>query len=620
VIILEQLYYIRSIDWRIIVNSLLILSGLLLLGACGQNEPATIVVTEVVVVDGGETVVTRLVRQTVAVTVTPNSLAQPVTYQPTELDVAMIGSFPDIDPQKATDANGIDLIENLFVGLSRFDHESNRIEPELATEWEVSRDGRVWTFHLREDVYWVRPIGNAPDEDGLWQAEPVRQVVAADVAYAVQRACLRETGTPDAFILYLIEGCEQVHDVIEVLPAELDGIGARALDDFTLQFSLTKPASQFLTITSMSLMKPVPRELVDEMGDDWQLGENLMVSGPFLLAPKPEPAMRPALHRNPLWPIPRRGNVDIANIVLLNEAMPAFQLWQAKRVDASPLPASERQAFLDQSSLKAILVTDQTVFYLGFNFSSGVMRVPEVRRALNAAIDRDRLAEEIYGGRAVSMRHLAPPGVVAAPPVDEVGKGYDPDYARQQMAESGFRACRLMPSFTYLVSTSDLSLQQAELIREMWVEELDCSEEQIIIRQVQFGTLLANTRQEAGADRPDIWELGWASYYPDAHNWVGDLLHCTESENRQGRPCAEVDEIIRQASNEFEPERRLALYRQIEDQFFGSNGIEPLAPLYAPGEYVLVQSWLTYAPALFGGEQYDSYVLEAELKQLEQSR
>jgi ABC-type oligopeptide transport system substrate-binding subunit len=448
----------------------------------------------------------------------------------------------------------------------------------------------------------------------------VRPVVAADVVYGIHRACRRATGTPDAFVLYLIEGCEQVHASTELDASNQETIAARALDDVTLEIGLRQPASQFLAITSMWLMRPVPRELVEEAEADWQMNSNLITNGPFLLAPGSLAKNRPALYRNPLWPLPRRGNVDRVNIVILNDELQAFQLWQAKRLDISPLPAAEREAFLNELPERAKLVTNQTVFYLGFNFNSGVLREANVRRALNAAIDRELLVEELYNGRAMAMRHIIPPGVLGGPPVNEIGKGYDPDYARQQMATSGFRSCRLMPAITYLVSTSDLSLQQAELIRQMWIDELGCTEEQIVIEQVQFGTLLANTRQDAAAERPDIWELGWASYFPDAHNWVGDLLHCTESENRQGRPCSEVDELIDQADRELDQDQRQLTYRRIEDLFFGAEGIEPVAPLYVPGEYALLQSWLTYEPALFGGEQYDSYTIAADLKRLEQSR
>lgn len=599
---------------------IILLIGVLGLTACDKAEPITITVTEVIEIDGAERIVTRVVRQTVPVTVTPNSAVDLPRTDPVELDISLFGQFPDIDPQKTSDGAGIDLIENLYAGLTRFDHESSSIVPVVAKEWDVSPDGRTWTFHLRDDFFWVRPTDADRRDDGLGNAEPVRQVVAADFVFAIQRACLRDTDTPDVFVLYLIQGCEQIHENLGLAPGTEESIAARALDDFTLEIGLTKPAVQFLTVSSMWLMRPIPRELVAEQGDEWQSGEVLVTNGPFILTPTSRSSGRATLLRNPLWPIPHRGNVDAVNVVFMSNEMNAYQLWEAKRLDVTPLPDSETARMVSLSPLKTKLVTEQTLFYFGFNFSSGALREPEVRRALNAAIDRELLVDELYGGRAIGMRHLAPPGVLAAPPIDEVGKGYDPDFARQQMSESGFRSCRLMPPLTLLVSSSDLSLQQAELIREMWVDELGCLEEQFIIEQVQFGTLLANTRQDAGDVRPDMWELGWASYYPDSHNWAGDLLHCADSENRQGRACSEVDDLIHQASGEKVVERRVALYRRIEEMFFGSDGIQPLVPLYAPGNYELVQSWLSYEPALFGGEQYDSYIIAADLKRLEQSR
>lgn len=592
---------------------ILVLAGALLLPGCNRAAVTTTVVTEQVTVEGEEQVVTRLVRQTVAITPTPRPGAQ--TTIPVELDVSFQrAERPNIDPQKTDEEDGIDLIENLFVGLTRYNHESNRIDPELAREWEVSGNGRTWTFHLRDDIFWVRPAETTTG--GLREVEPVRPVVADDVVFAVQRACTRETNTPDAFILFLIVGCEQVNQSVAATPADLEEIAVHALNDTTLEITLTKPASHFLTITSMWLFYPVPREVIVEHGDDWTTPENLLTSGPFFPA-----APSQTLHRNPLWPLPRRGNVDAVNIFYLEDEMDALQMWQAKGLDLVPLPAAERENFLSgPTAERARLVTDQTLFYLGYNFDSGVFRVPEVRRAFSAAIDRRRLAETIYGERALGMRHLAPPGVLLAPPIEDIGVGYSPDYARQQLAASGFSSCRLMPEITFLISSTDLSLQQAELIRRMWIEELGCTEEQIIIEQVQFGLLLANTRADAGSARPDIWELGWASYYPDAYNWAGDLLHCEESENRHNRPCSEVDELIRQLTGLVEFEERYLLYREIENMFFGADGVTPLAPLYVPGDFVLVQSWLNYVPAIFGGEQYDTYIIDASAKSLERSR
>jgi len=177
-----------------------------------------------------------------------------------------------------------------------------------------------------------------------------------------------------------------------------------------------------------------------------------------------------------------------------------------------------------------------------------------------------------------------------------------------------------MPDIRFMVSSSDLSLLQAELIVQMWVKELGCAESQFQIEQVQFGTLLANTRSDAGAARPDIWELAWASYYPDAHNWLGDLIHCQESENREIRPCAEVDTLIQQAATTVDVAERQKIYRQIENMLFGDEGVFPLVPLYVRGNVILVQNWLAYPPARFGGEQYDSYEIDMDRKELERSR
>jgi len=218
------------------------------------------------------------------------------------------------------------------------------------------------------------------------------------------------------------------------------------------------------------------------------------------------------------------------------------------------------------------------------------------------------------------MKHFTPPGAIGAPPIDQVGVGYHPDRARLELSNSIFGDCRLVPPVTYMVSSSDIALQQAELLREMWIEELGCREDQINIVQVQFGQLLANTRADSIDERPDLWDLGWAAYYPDANNWLGDVLHCTESENRQKRPCSPVDEQIIEADQMNDQDGRWDLYRQIERNLFGENGLEPISPLFARAEFRLSQTWIRYTPAYFGGDQYDTYFVDVTAKELERAQ
>lgn len=591
---------------------LLLTVFLLLLAGCQNNAPETVPAAGTPQASSPLDVITNIVRQTriVTPTATPSESRDPIA-----LDIGYVGSFPVIDPQTAVSQNGLNLVESLFTGLTNFNIKENRVEPELAKSWETSEDGKTWTFNLRDDIFWLQT-----PETGSQKPKILRQVVAADVVTAVHRVCQSTTNAPDAFIIFLIVGCEQVYNLNEVNPADLAAIGVKALDDTTLQFSLTKPAGYFLTLTALPLLTPVPGELIEEFEEEWTFPENIATSGPFLLTSGNLSDTRTVLKKNPGWPLPKGGNAEIVNIYFFEDEASITKLWNSKNLDIGPLPTDMVEQFLLNSPTKARLVSGQTVFYLGYNFESGVFQEPRVRRAFSAAIDRDALAEALYGGRALKMRHLAPPGVIGALPIDEVGIDYDPSLARLLLVESGYASCQLMPPIRFMVSSLDLSLLQGELIRDMWVKELDCTEDQIIIEQVQFGTLLANTRADAGENRPDIWELGWSSFYPDQNNWVTELLHCTESENRAKRTCNNIDELMRQAGQTTNPDERAALYRRIENLLFSDQGETPMSPLYVRGRYLMEHGWVDYVPTHFGGEQYDTYVLDPVLKKLERSR
>ncbi len=590
----------------------LLLISMLFMAGCQEAETSDDPIETTPESSGPLDIITQIVRQTRVVTPTPTPAENQL---PVELDVGYIGTFPVIDPQLTASQNGVNLVENLFVGLTNFNHKTNSVEPEFAKSWTVNDNGTVWTFNLRDDIFWL-----GLPQTGSQNPQIIRPVTADDVVTAVHRVCQSDTKAPDAFVLFLISGCQQVYELEEVNEADLAAIGVKALDDTTLEFTLNKPAGYFLTITTLPLFYPVPAEHIEEYGEEWTMPDNLITSGPYQLTSGNLSETRTVLQKNPGWPLPKGGNASIVNIYFFQEETSVVDLWQSKNLDVAPLPTDFVQDFLEASPTKARLVTGQTVFYLGFNYESGLFQDPKIRRAFSAAIDRQALAEALYESRAYEMRHLAPPGVVGAPEIDKVGMGFEPDLARLLLVESGFASCQLMPEFHFMVSSLDLSLLQAELIRDMWVKELDCSEEQIIIDQVQFGTLLANTRAEAGTARPDIWELGWSSFYPDQHNWLTELLHCTESENRAKRSCNNIDELLRQASQSTNPDERIALYRRIENQFFSDTGETPMAPLYVRGRYLMEHNWVNYVPAHFGGEQYDTYVIDATLKKLERSR
>lgn len=549
------------------------------------------------------------------------------------LDIGLLDSVSRVDPQQPLNSSETTLVENLFVGLTRYNQQTDAIEPLLASDWQVSDDGRVWTFDLRQDLFWVEPVATGSlipllaETQELQEVRTVRQVVADDIVYAVQRACDPAVETPDAFILFLITGCENVHTQSSPTPADLDQIGIKANGPFQLIVTLTEPANHFLAITTLPLMRAVPRDIIAEtdFGVEWaDVAELGVFSGPFALSPASNlEEDRLVLARNPFWPYPFTYDdlnaPDMVNLFFYESGLEAFDAWQERELDVTALPPSEQEMMLDENETKVVLVPEQTVFYLGFNTNGGVFRDPAVRQAFSAAIDRTALIEEVYVNRGYPMRHFTPPGAVGAPGLEEVGLGYDPDYARQLLVEAGYRNCKFLPDMRYLISTSDTSLFQAEMIRDMWIEELDCEKRQIAIEQVSFGTLLANTRQEAGDLRPDIYDLGWASYYPDAHNWLSDVLHCVDSDNRPYRDCDETDQMMRRARTA-EPAMRSDIYRRVEDEYFGRGGSQPIAPLFVRARYIVRQTWISLKPASFGGEQFDTYFIDAETKAIERQQ
>ena len=237
-----------------------LLLGLFLAGCRTTEivETQVIVVTEIAVVAGEPQIVTRLVEESIVVTATPEpSIAVP---QPVVLDLAYLGIFPKIDPQQASAGNASHLMENLFVGLTNFNHQTQGVEPELARSWEVDNSGRVWTFHLRDDIHWIRAIPSSSENNSGVSVEKVRLVVAQDVVTAVQRACSPSPNTPDAFNLFIIEGCEQLNRTLLEEEVDLTSLGVEAVDDHTVRFTLTKPAGYFPTLTPMPIFMPVPTE------------------------------------------------------------------------------------------------------------------------------------------------------------------------------------------------------------------------------------------------------------------------------------------------------------------------------------------------------------------------
>lgn len=530
------------------------------------------------------------------------------------VDSSQLSTF---DPQRGTDTISIGSMENLFLGLTDADpYTPGQINPEIATDWSTNEDGTVWTFTLRPDVPWVHwdPVAD--------EAEVLRNVTAYDFEYGIKRACDPRVSTLYGAVAALVlAGCPDMFDkpVEEVTDADYDLVQVQALDDTTLQVNLSGPFGFFFAMTPMWMLRAVPQEVIAEYGDDWTEVGNIVTNGPFVVDEFIR-GVRRVYVRNPFFPedMLGPGNVERRVVTIVEDLGTAFALYQDNEIDSlGTVPAAELQAVLADPAYEGQLFqySDLAVFFFAFAQDKEPTDNVHVRRALSASIDRNAFVQEVQQGRGVPMIHLTPPGMFGAPPINEVGVGYNPEYAREQLELAGYPDCEGLPQMNVLTYSS--AGPWADFLAAAAERELGCDPSIFNLETQEFSVLLEVTDPRTPVeDRPHIWTLGWGPDYPDAHNWVFDpgYIAC-ESDNNTHRPCTEIDDLIAEAAAEPDPDRRVELYYQVEEMAFGPEGDHPLITLYLRINYSLRKPWFSgpfETDGLVGGGHWDQFTIDQE--------
>jgi oligopeptide transport system substrate-binding protein len=526
--------------------------------------------------------------------------------------------LPTMDPQLGEDTVSIGYIENVFVHLTNYDLDTAEIVPEAATSWEISEDGMTYTFKIRTDIPWVKydpetgEVTQEQDENG-----DARFVTAYDFVYGIKRACNPNTGSYySSIIAPNIVGCEDVlyAEDPENIPAELfDAIGVSAPDEETLIIELPFAAAYFLSMTPMWTLTATPEWAIEAHGDQWTEAGNIVSNGRYVLVEWNRGVSR-KLARNPLMPEDMQGggNIEVFETNVVPDVATGYALWLNGEVDTSGIPDAELEAHLAEYANETVQVPDLAVFYIAFRMTKAPFDNVHVRRAFSAAFDRETFVAEVRQGQGLPMKHFAPPGIFGAPPIDEVGVGYNPEYAREQLAEAGYPDCEGFPEVSSLGYSGQSTLNWIEFAQANWAENLGCSPDLITIEQQDFSDLLATTKLDDD-EAPNMWTLGWGPDYGDENNWVGDVLSC-ETAVRMKRECNEIDDLIDAARVESDPQKRIEMYAEIEDAFFGEEGEFPFMPLYLRIAFVAEHSWLERTPALFGGDQWYTWSIDTEAR------
>ena len=341
--------------------------------------------------------------------------------------LATVSEPSTLDPNLAQDFFSITPIEQMFLGLTNLNNVTSEIEPELAESWTVSDDGTVWTFKLRQDAMW---------SDG-------NPVTAKDIEYSVKRAVMPETASPYAFVLYSVKNAAAINQtVIPTDTYDIDSLGVKALDDYTVEFTLEAPAAYFESISSMWTLRPLPSWAIEEFGDAWTDPANIVVNGPYKLV-EWRPGEKLIYEKNPGYFNADEVQIDRFEVSLITDQFTEVALYEAGDLDvagesAASLPAEEVARIMADPVLSAEFHQGPraSTTYVGFTMTKPPFDNVLVRKAFSAAIDRATMVRDVVGSGVVATQ-FAPPGIFGAPD-PEVGIASDPEQARAWLAEAGY--------------------------------------------------------------------------------------------------------------------------------------------------------------------------------------
>ncbi|SFV26663.1 oligopeptide transport system substrate-binding protein [Devosia crocina] len=456
-----------------------------------------------------------------------------------------------LDPHKASGDWENRVIGDYIEGLLTENAKAEAI-PGQAESWEISEDGTVYTFTLRDGIQW---------SDGT-------PVTAGDFVFAFQRLFNPATAADYAYLQFPILNSAAIN-AGEI--TDLDELGVKAIDDKTLEITLEAPTPFFLDALTHYTAYPVPQHLVEEFGDNWTRVENIVGNGPYLIK-EWLPGSYVRSEKNADYYDAANVQIDEVFYHVLEDQAAALNRYRAGEFDIlTDFPADQYQWLQDNLPGEAHVVPFLGVYYYVMNQEEGnVLSDVRIREALSTTIVRDVIGPDILGTGELPAYGWVPPGTNNY--VDEAD-AYMPEWAETPYEERVERAVELMTEAGYGPSnpltlqlrynTNDNHQRIAVAIAAMW--------EPLGVRVELFNAETAVHYDALRAGDFQVGRAGWLLDYSDPSNTL-DLLKTGISQdgtmnwgNNYGRYSnEEFDALMVQASTELDLDARAELLAQAE--------------------------------------------------------
>lgn len=474
---------------------------------------------------------------------------------------------PTLDPHLSGDAASAEYVVEIYSGLMAYDQELNLI-PDIAESYQVSDDGTVYTFQLRD---------NAVFQDG-------KPITAEDFKWSLERACDPATGshTADTYLGDIV-GCR---DKLQGQADEVSGV--KVVDDLTLEITIDEPKGFFLAKMTYPTAYVLDRENV-ESDPEWFTSPN--GSGPFRVdtfAPAEGAIIlsrNDNYYRNPMPTLERvifvLGN-PVNQMTGYVDGLDSLGL-EGWHYDAIQVGTANMSQVTDPNNpLNKDLHTNNTfsVFYIGFNVNKPPFDDAKVRQAFNLALDKQRMIRLVSQGTLPVANGIVPPGMPGYENPDLSDFEFDPEQALQLIAESSYGDVTDLPEITLNVSGDGSAVGPiVEAVVQSYMDNLGV---EVSVEQTPWSEFLADLN---GPDLPyQMYQLGWIADYPDPQNFLEVLFHSDSAQNHGGYSNPKVDALLEDARGTLDAKKREQLYQQAEQLILEDAAWVPL--------YFDVENWL----------------------------
>ncbi len=447
---------------------------------------------------------------------------------------------PDsLDPHFAQGVWESDIIGDMLMGLTTDDADGRPI-PGAAESWETSEDGLTWTFRIREHQW----------SDGT-------PVTADDFVYAWRRILNPATASTYAYYLYPILNAQGVNS------GELPGteLGAEAVDEQTLVVHLAHPAPYLAEFMTHATTFPVPRHVVEELGNEWTRPANYVANGPFKLT-EWIPNDHVTTVKNTLFYDAENVQIDRVIYFPTSDYGAALQRFRAGEIDIQARLPSVQIEWIRANIPEAIdLQPTLIIEYISVNFDRPELADARVREALSMALDRETIINQIIRLGNPAAYSMIPPGVANYPgtakmPYADLLQDERLSHAQGLMREAGFGPDNRLSIGLAVRSASADARRVPAAIQQMWrevyvdveIEQSDAAVFYALMQEHDFDTGIA----------------GWVADFNDASNFL-DLLRTGNSNNYGQYSSPDYDALLDQAQNETNLEERGQILSQAEE-------------------------------------------------------